>query len=331
MNINIRGSIGEQMIESVLRLNNINYKREYTFTNLVGTVQRMDFFVDYEGKKYCLEFHGEQHYKDKAIFSGGIEIQKERDNNKKKYCNENRIEYIEIPYTVNTISKIHRELTKYFGDLVEPDNFIIHRGVDIDTKELLEFYKNHTIKETAERFGIADYKVGNILTSLEYENKRVKKDLIEIKNKKTQETFVGTYHEIKSNFKVTMSNVHKCLNGSMDSTGGYTFRYIDESKDKVRLKAIEERKKLNKEKLKNSKYKKTPVTVLDIFTGEEENYKSIKEAEEKLGIKGISVYLYGKRKRVSLQGKMFKTDEIDYNYTIEEARKRTTIKTTNNP
>lgn len=59
----VLGSYGERLVDSILGFNNMKYKREYPFKNKIGTRQRMDFLVEYQGKLYCIEYMGEQHYK----------------------------------------------------------------------------------------------------------------------------------------------------------------------------------------------------------------------------------------------------------------------------
>ena len=59
----------------------------------------LDFYLPL--KKYCLEVHGEQHYKLVGFYHQnlmGFLKSKKRDNDKKEWCELNDIKYIELPY-----------------------------------------------------------------------------------------------------------------------------------------------------------------------------------------------------------------------------------------
>jgi hypothetical protein len=59
----------------------------------------LDFYLPL--KKYCIEVHGEQHYKLVSFYHQnlmGFLKSKKRDNDKKEWCELNSIKYIELPY-----------------------------------------------------------------------------------------------------------------------------------------------------------------------------------------------------------------------------------------
>lgn len=59
----------------------------------------LDFYLPL--KKYCIEVHGEQHYKLVGFYHQnlmGFLKSKKRDNDKKEWCEINNIKYIELPY-----------------------------------------------------------------------------------------------------------------------------------------------------------------------------------------------------------------------------------------
>lgn len=75
--------------------------------------QRFDFYLPSDGNPIAIEFNGEQHYRETDFFKGSLEVFQERDERKKKYCEENNITLITIPYwyskediikTINSIS-----------------------------------------------------------------------------------------------------------------------------------------------------------------------------------------------------------------------------------
>lgn len=97
-------SKGEFLIGQILDTLNIKYIREYTFMNCINPKTnhslRFDFYLsDYN---CCIEYDGEQHFK---YSNNGWATEekynqtKYRDNLKNKYCADNNIKLIRIPYT----------------------------------------------------------------------------------------------------------------------------------------------------------------------------------------------------------------------------------------
>lgn len=102
-------SKGSKVIEERLQQLSISYEKERFLEN---SLQRFDFYIIHNSKKYAIEYNGEQHYKYNPFFHGhDIESfykYQERDKKKEKYCKDNNIELITIPYTlsVNEIKAI---------------------------------------------------------------------------------------------------------------------------------------------------------------------------------------------------------------------------------
>lgn len=99
---NCKESKGERSIKSFLDANGYRYKREVKFDGCEHVNPlRFDFAVYTGSELSCLiEFDGEQHYMEKAIFGGikGLELCKIRDGIKTSYCEVNQIPLIRIPY-----------------------------------------------------------------------------------------------------------------------------------------------------------------------------------------------------------------------------------------
>ena len=97
-------SSGEFLIEKILQENNIQYKKEYSFSNLRNIRPlRFDFAVfDDEGKlSFLIEVDGRQHYlgpEAKWSSSSTLEEIQFRDNKKNEYCAKNNIILKRIPY-----------------------------------------------------------------------------------------------------------------------------------------------------------------------------------------------------------------------------------------
>lgn len=87
----------EENIQTLLRENNINFKREYTFDDLKspkGTLLRYDFAIFCQDKLLCLiEYNGDQHYISVDYWGGeeGLQQRRQRDELKIQYAREHQI------------------------------------------------------------------------------------------------------------------------------------------------------------------------------------------------------------------------------------------------
>ena len=90
-------SKGAIFIKEYLDKHNVLYKIEYPLKN---SRQRFDFYI--LDKNIAIEYQGKQHYKYIKYFhknNQGFKKYKERDERKRKYCTENNIVLLEIPYS----------------------------------------------------------------------------------------------------------------------------------------------------------------------------------------------------------------------------------------
>lgn len=92
-------SLGENKIEKFLEENGIPYTREFRWPNCKNK-KALPFDFKIDGIDVVIEFNGEQHYRSIKNWGGqkGFEYRKKNDEIKKKYCEENRIKLIIIPY-----------------------------------------------------------------------------------------------------------------------------------------------------------------------------------------------------------------------------------------
>jgi hypothetical protein len=100
-----KSSLGELMIEKILKENNIKYKKEFSFDDLLsnkGIKLKFDFAIFNEDNLLTrlIEYDGEQHFLKKAdkIFSDTLEGRQEKDNIKNLYCLKHDIPLVRIPY-----------------------------------------------------------------------------------------------------------------------------------------------------------------------------------------------------------------------------------------
>lgn len=78
----------------------------------------VDFSFKYSNRTYWVEYNGEQHYKPIKFFGGeeNLYLQKNRDEEERKYCKDNNIILIEIPYILNTRELIYKFLKNVIID-----------------------------------------------------------------------------------------------------------------------------------------------------------------------------------------------------------------------
>ena len=99
-------SRGEIKIHEILEESGLNYKMEYSFTDLRssnGKPLRFDFVVfdDDNFVDFVIEYQGKQHYEPSAKYGGkkGFYQQQYNDNKKRRFCALHDFKLIEIPYT----------------------------------------------------------------------------------------------------------------------------------------------------------------------------------------------------------------------------------------
>lgn len=103
-------SKGEEKIEKILIEQNKEFIRQYKIEKCKNIYPLPFDFAIFEGNTLiCLiEYQGRQHYEESFVFNtteDSLKHRQYRDNIKRKYCQNNNIKLIEIPYTdLNKIS-----------------------------------------------------------------------------------------------------------------------------------------------------------------------------------------------------------------------------------
>ena len=107
-------SIGEKAIRDLLTKNNIIFKEQFTFSDLIGKQNnkyRFDFGILNSNNNllYLIEFDGVQHFYSTSGWNTQerVDATKQRDEIKNLYCKENNIPLIRIPYTILPLLKIN--------------------------------------------------------------------------------------------------------------------------------------------------------------------------------------------------------------------------------
>lgn len=119
-------SSGEILIRNILEKNNIQYKKEYTFSDLYSQFNRrlrFDFGILNNKKeiKGIIEYNGEQHYKEIKgwmIKNGGFKRRKENDQLKISYCKKNNIPLLILRYDQKK-DDIITDIEKFIKEVLE--------------------------------------------------------------------------------------------------------------------------------------------------------------------------------------------------------------------
>ena len=103
-----KSSKGEELVYNYLTENDIKFEREKKFKGL--GLKRFDFYLPKHNA--VIEFDGIQHFKVVDFFGGtkGLERRIQSDKLKDKFCKDNNIKLIRIPYkSIKMISKLIKE------------------------------------------------------------------------------------------------------------------------------------------------------------------------------------------------------------------------------
>lgn len=108
------GSKQEENILKILKENNIHGNIQYTFSDCKDkNLLPFDFYIE---NKYIIEYDGEQHFKNIEFFGGtdGFYIRRAHDLIKDKYCFDNNIPLIRIPYDAKyDLNDLKLETTRF--------------------------------------------------------------------------------------------------------------------------------------------------------------------------------------------------------------------------
>lgn len=113
-----RKSIGEDRISLFFDINKIQYNKEYKFDDC-KYINKLPFDFYLPDYNLCIEFDGKQHFYPVEHFGGikGLEDRKMKDNIKNKYCRDNGINILRIPYwDIDYIENILEDELEVYGE-----------------------------------------------------------------------------------------------------------------------------------------------------------------------------------------------------------------------
>lgn len=127
-------SINESKIAQILDNLKISYKTQYRFKNLTSTGRECDQlmfdFAIFNNNKliYLIEYDGIQHFEE-GHFHNSLEKTRKNDLIKNKYCFDNNILIIRIPYDAEyTIDDLKLETTRFLLTPENEEDYYMKRG-----------------------------------------------------------------------------------------------------------------------------------------------------------------------------------------------------------
>ena len=141
----VASSMGEYFTEGALKNLGLSFKRQISLKGIVPENVRqqrvsIDYILTYNGKEIWIEYNGTQHYKYiERLHKDKEDIfirQVKRDMWVKKYCKENNITYVEIPYTFYSVSEIQDLLQRVIINGEDINNIIDYSPFYKEIEEL---------------------------------------------------------------------------------------------------------------------------------------------------------------------------------------------------
>lgn len=156
-------SSGEYFIYRVLEFNEIEFIKEKSFVNKIGSQQRLDFYLP--KFNMALEIQGDQHFNKKnGFYRDDIVF---RDKYKRDWCAENGINL----YYLYPRGDLFDQLDAVLDIPISrpADEYMINK--ESEFSEVIQYLKDgHNKKETMDRFGIGVKKVDRFIKTAGYKN-----------------------------------------------------------------------------------------------------------------------------------------------------------------
>ena len=180
--LDVKRSIGERMVSSLLKENGINFEEQKKIVT-DGRTLFFDFYLP-DDNTY-IEYNGKQHYEDTGgYYKGKLQDLQERDQLKEKWCNQVGANLIVVPYTASSINEVADLLNRTLSIHKRAVTVAYSNGVT--NRDVIEYYKLHTGKETCAKFNMTQRKL-TLLCSRERFNKR--KYLMTVNKKNNQKSY----------------------------------------------------------------------------------------------------------------------------------------------
>ena len=129
-------SSGECFIRDFIKDNKNEFKwvcSQCYHTDILDSRVFVDFeIITYKGDRIIIEYNGEQHYRFVKFFHKTLENFEKRlyrDKRVREYCYENKIKYIEVPYTINTFKDVSLFLKETLFNNTDPNLLVDYKSL----------------------------------------------------------------------------------------------------------------------------------------------------------------------------------------------------------
>lgn len=154
----VKRSIGERMVSSLLKGNDIDFEEQRKVV-IKGKTLFFDFYLPEHN--IVIEYNGRQHYEDTGgYYKGKLAELQERDQLKREWCSANGVTFIEIDYRADNVEKIAKHISKWV--LLDNVSVEVTYAETVTSKDIIDYYKTHTGEETSNHFGITKRQLGLI-------------------------------------------------------------------------------------------------------------------------------------------------------------------------
>lgn len=165
--LDVKRSIGERMVRSLLKENNVNFEEQKKIVT-DGKTLFFDFYLPDDN--IYIEYNGKQHYEDTGgYYKGKLQDLQERDQLKEKWCNQVGADLVVIPYTVNSINEIANVLSKIVP--IKKRLVSVVYSDNVPNEDIIDYYKTHTGKETCKKYDLTQRRLSLLCNRVGF-NKR---------------------------------------------------------------------------------------------------------------------------------------------------------------
>ena len=142
-------SVGELLVETVLKENVLEYERQYR-VDIEGQLHIFDFLLP--EFNLFIEYDGEQHFRESSGYlKGKLGERKSRDKEKERYAELIGYTVLRIPYTNNTLSGVTESIADELNLPLKVGTYIPRNF----QREVHEYYNSHSLMDTASHFDIS--------------------------------------------------------------------------------------------------------------------------------------------------------------------------------
>ncbi|AZU99938.1 hypothetical protein vBEfaHEF1TV_94 [Enterococcus phage vB_EfaH_EF1TV] len=166
--LDVKRSIGERMVRSLLKENGINFEEQKKIV-IDGRTLFFDFYLP-DDNTY-IEYNGKQHYEDTGgYYKGKLQDLQERDKLKEQWCSQAGVNLVVIPYTANSINEVANVLSEIVP--IKKRLVSVVYSDSIPNEDIIDYYKTHTGKETCRKYDLTQRRLSLLCNRVGFNKRR---------------------------------------------------------------------------------------------------------------------------------------------------------------